>query len=84
MRKEPFPSEKKIFNLDSQARELGMGGKVSPDSDETTYKKRMQQRKEIQDKRLQIRKTQKGLLIVFTGNGKGKTTAALGLSLIHI
>ena len=58
-----------------------MGGKLSPDSDESSYKKRMQQRKDIQAERLQIRKTKKGLLIVFTGNGKGKTTASLGMAL---
>jgi len=80
MKEEPFPSEK-IFNLDSQAKELGIGGKLSPESDESLYKKRMQQRKDIQAERLQIRKTKKGLLIVFTGNGKGKTTASLGMAL---
>ena len=87
MQEKPLPSDK-IFNLDDQASELGMGGKISPESDESTYKKRMQRRKDIQDERLQMRKTKKGLLIVFTGHGKGKTTASLGmalrLSLIHI
>ena len=80
MKEEPLSSEK-IFNLDNQAKELGMGGKLSPESDEILYKKRMQKRKDIQAERLQIRKTKKGLLIVFTGNGKGKTTASLGMAL---
>tara|TARA_B100000886_G_scaffold297909_1_gene225828 strand:- start:206 stop:898 length:693 start_codon:yes stop_codon:yes gene_type:complete len=80
MKEEPLSSEK-LFNLDNQAIEVGMGGKLSPDNDEISYKKRMQQRKDIQAKRLKIRKTKKGLLIVFTGNGKGKTTASLGMAL---
>ena len=80
MKKEPIPSEK-ISNLDNQAIEIGIGGKLSPESDEISYKKRMQQRKDIQAERLQIRKTRKGLLIVFTGDGKGKTTASLGMAL---
>ena len=80
MQKEPLSSDKMI-SLDNQANKLGMGGKLSQDSDESSYKKRMQQRKEIQAERLQVRKTKKGLLIVFTGNGKGKTTASLGMAL---
>ena len=80
MQEEPLYSEK-IDNLDNQAKELGMGGKLSPEDDESSYKKRMQQRKNIQAERIQIRNTKKGLLIVFTGNGKGKTTASLGMAL---
>ena len=48
---------------------------------EGSHLKRMQKRKEIQVKRLEQRKKEKGLTIVFTGNGKGKTTAALGIAL---
>ena len=75
------PSSRKITDLDLQAKELGIGGKLSPETDERLYKKRMQKRKDIQSKRLKERKTKKGLLIVFTGNGKGKTTASLGMAL---
>jgi len=57
--KEKTSSSDKIFNLDNQANKLGMGGKLSPESDEISYKKRMQQRKDIQAERLQIRKTKK-------------------------
>jgi len=80
MQEDPSSSEN-ILYLDNQAKEIGMGGKLSPESDESSYKKRMKQRKDIQDERIQIRKNKKGLLIVFTGNGKGKTTASLGMAL---
>ena len=45
------------------------------------YKEKMQRRKEVQEERLQTRSREKGLIIVHTGNGKGKTTAALGMVL---
>ena len=53
MKKEPLPPDQ-IINLDNLANKLGMGGKLSHDSDESSYKKRMQQRKDSQAKRLQI------------------------------
>jgi cob(I)alamin adenosyltransferase len=43
------------------------------------YKQKMQRRKEVQEKRLAEKSAEKGLIIVNTGNGKGKTTAALGM-----
>jgi len=45
------------------------------------YKEKMQRRKQVQDQRLSGLDEQKGLIIVNTGNGKGKTTAALGMVL---
>ncbi|MEM8779691.1 MAG: cob(I)yrinic acid a,c-diamide adenosyltransferase [Cyanobacteria bacterium P01_G01_bin.49] len=43
------------------------------------YQQKMQRRKEIQAKRVAQASQEKGLIIVNTGNGKGKTTAALGM-----
>jgi cob(I)alamin adenosyltransferase len=49
-------------------------------SDEA-YRQKMQRRKEVQEQRLAQRTADKGLIIVHTGTGKGKTTAALGMVL---
>lgn len=43
------------------------------------YKQKMQRRQEIQAQRIAKSHKEKGLIIVNTGNGKGKTTAALGM-----
>jgi len=45
------------------------------------YRQKMQRRKRVQDERLAQCTQTKGLIIVHTGNGKGKTTAALGMVL---
>jgi cob(I)alamin adenosyltransferase len=45
------------------------------------YQIKMKRRKEVQDQRVAERSQEKGLIIVHTGNGKGKTTAALGMVL---
>ncbi|NEN92080.1 MAG: cob(I)yrinic acid a,c-diamide adenosyltransferase [Okeania sp. SIO3H1] len=43
------------------------------------YKQKMQRRKEVQEQRVSQAAREKGLIVVNTGNGKGKTTAALGM-----
>lgn len=56
----------------------------SPDSSTLTpeqYRQKMQRRKEIQAQRVAASSREKGLIIVHTGNGKGKTSAALGMVL---
>jgi len=45
------------------------------------YRQKMQRRKEVQAERVAKASREKGLIIVHTGNGKGKTTAALGMVL---
>ena len=57
MADEKKPFSRNVASLDIQAKELGIGGKLSPESDESLYKKRMQKRKEVQSKRLKVRKT---------------------------
>jgi cob(I)alamin adenosyltransferase len=65
-----------------------MTGSESPESlnaadenGDAAYKQRMERRKAIQDKRIAETVGEQGLIIVHTGAGKGKTTAALGMVL---
>jgi len=55
---------------------------MPPESDENArHKAKMANRKAIQDAEVAEKTVEKGLLIVHTGKGKGKSTAAFGLML---
>ena len=71
----------KLNKLDKSAEEIGMGGNLIENISEEKYRKRMEKRKEVQTERLKERNKEKGLIIITTGQGKGKTTAALGMGL---
>ncbi|WP_132254758.1 cob(I)yrinic acid a,c-diamide adenosyltransferase [Methylobacterium segetis] len=49
--------------------------------EDARHREKMQKRKAVQDAEVASKTVEKGLLIVNTGPGKGKTTAALGLVL---
>ncbi|HEY9859211.1 MAG TPA: cob(I)yrinic acid a,c-diamide adenosyltransferase [Candidatus Obscuribacterales bacterium] len=67
-------------NLDTSAATDSALSEAAGLTDEQ-YRQKMQRRKEVQEQRLAERSLEKGLIVVNTGNGKGKTTAALGMVL---
>ena len=44
-----------------------------------TYKKRMQRKKEYIDSRIDEANIDKGIIVLLTGNGKGKSSSAMGM-----
>ncbi|WP_315720949.1 MULTISPECIES: cob(I)yrinic acid a,c-diamide adenosyltransferase [unclassified Bradyrhizobium] len=54
---------------------------MTENADDSRHKAKMENRKAIQDAEVASKTVEKGLLIVHTGKGKGKSTAAWGLML---
>ena len=48
-----------------------------------TYKKRMQRKKEHIDSRIEEANIDKGIIVLLTGNGKGKSSSAMGMICLY-
>ena len=46
---------------------------------ENSYKKRMQRKKAYIDSRIEAANIDKGIIVLLTGNGKGKSSSAMGM-----
>ena len=55
--------------------------KANDETETERHRAKMAKRKAVQDAEVAEKKIEKGLLIVHTGTGKGKSTAAFGLTL---
>ncbi|MCH9829268.1 MAG: cob(I)yrinic acid a,c-diamide adenosyltransferase [Gammaproteobacteria bacterium] len=52
---------------------------MSEDTLETRHRARMQRKKSVVDERINAAQTERGVLLVLTGNGKGKSSSAFGM-----
>ena len=52
---------------------------MSNTDDNTRHQKKMQHRKEVMDKKIAAAQEERGVLLVNTGNGKGKSSSAVGM-----
>lgn len=71
----------KITDSQTTQSSSGVSGAEASGLTPEQYQQKMQRRKEVQEQRIARASQEKGLIIVNTGNGKGKTTAALGMVL---
>lgn len=67
-------------DLDAAAVQIDQDA-TQPSLSDQQYRSKMQRRQQVQQQRLAERNLEKGLIIIHTGDGKGKTTAALGMVL---